>query len=339
MKYKFWMVIFTFVFWGLYSQNIDSIKKTVLVTGGAGFLGSHMCERLVQKEYNVICLDDMSTGTKENIKDLLSFDNFTLIQQDVTQPLNIDCHVDEIYNFACPASPVQYQENPIKTFRTNVLGAINMLELARKNNAKIFQASTSEIYGDPLTHPQKETDWGNVNPIGYRSCYDEGKRAAETIFFDYYRTYKIRIKIGRIFNTYGTNMLENDGRVISNFIVQALNNQPITIYGKGLQTRSFCYVDDLIDAIITLMEKTEDEFIGPINLGNPDEYTIVELAEKVIKLTDSNSMVVYEVLPFDDPKRRKPDTTCAEKFLNWRPEITIDEGLKKTITYFKEILK
>lgn len=312
------------------------MKKKILVTGGAGFIGSNLCKSLLDENCHVICLDNLYSGSMDNIKQFSNNNNFEFIKHDVTLP--IDIKIDEIYNFACPASPVSYQNNAIKTIKTCVIGAINMLELAIKYDAKIMQASTSEIYGDPTEHPQKESYWGNVNTIGIRSCYDEGKRAAETLMMDYHRQKHARIKIIRIFNTYGPYMQKNDGRVISNFIVQAINNKDITIYGDGSQTRSFCYIDDLINAIIKTM-KTEDLFTGPINLGNPDEYTIKELAQKIITLTNSKSKIIFKPLPQDDPKKRKPDISLAKVNLNWQPNIKLDEGLNKTIAYFQKINK
>jgi len=307
-------------------------KKRILVTGGAGFLGSHLCERLVKEGNDVICLDNYFTGSKKNIQHLMDFNNFEVIRHDVTIPIFLE--VDQIYNLACPASPIHYQYNPVKTIKTSVLGAINMLGLAKRIKARILQASTSEVYGDPTVHPQKEDYWGHVNPIGIRSCYDEGKRVAETLFFDYHRQNKVDIRVVRIFNTYGPRMHPNDGRVVSNFIIQALKKENLTIYGDGLQTRSFCYVDDLIDAMIKFME--QDEFTGPINIGNPSEFTIKELAEKVIKITKSKSKVVYKPLPSDDPKQRCPDISLAKSILKWEPKIKLTEGLRRTIKYFKE---
>jgi len=309
--------------------------KRILVTGGAGFIGSHLCNRLVNDGNDVICLDNFFTGSKENIIHLIGNPHFEMIRHDVINPFLAE--VDQIYNLACPASPVHYQYNPIKTIKTSVMGAINMLGLAKRTNAKILQASTSEVYGDPIVHPQPESYWGNVNTIGIRSCYDEGKRCAETLFMDYHRQNNVRVKIIRIFNTYGPNMNPNDGRVVSNFIVQALGNKDITLYGGGTQTRSFQYVDDLIDGMIKVME-TDDSFIGPINIGNPNEFTIIELAEKVIKMTGSHSQIVYKELPSDDPKQRKPDITLARKLLNWEPTIQLDEGLNNTIEYFRQYL-
>lgn len=306
--------------------------KRILVSGGAGFIGSHLCTRLINDGHHVICLDNFFTGAKKNIAHLLDNENFELVEHDVVDSFSID--VDEIYNLACPASPIHYQYDPIQTTKTSVIGALNMLELALKNNAKILQASTSEIYGDPLVHPQKEDYWGNVNPIGYRSCYDEGKRCAETLFIDYYRQYNTRIKIVRIFNTYGPRMLHNDGRVVSNFIVQALNNQDITIYGEGNQTRSFQYVDDLIEGFIKMMN-TSDDFIGPVNIGNPNEFTIIELANKIIDMTKSKSSIVFKPLPHDDPQQRRPDITLAKEKLNWYPTVQLNEGLINMIDAFK----
>ncbi|MFC1541890.1 UDP-glucuronic acid decarboxylase family protein [Candidatus Latescibacterota bacterium] len=309
-------------------------QKRILVTGGAGFLGSHLCDRLVKQGNDVICLDNFFTGTKENIYHLLDEPNFELIRHDVTLPIYLE--VDEIYNLACPASPVYYQKDPIQTTKVNVLGAINMLGLAKRVGAKILQASTSEIYGDPEEHPQKETYWGRVNPIGPRSCYDEGKRCAETLFFDYYIQNKINIRVIRIFNTYGPKMSVYDGRVISNFIIQALLNKDITIYGDGKQTRSFCYVDDLIDGIMKMMNGSDD-FVGPVNLGSQEERSILEIAEKIIEMTDSKSKITFHDLPKNDPVRRKPDNSLAEKMIDWHPIVKIDEGLKHTINYFKSI--
>lgn len=307
------------------------MKKT-LVTGGAGFLGSHLCERLLQMGHEVICMDNYFTGDKSNIVHLLPHPYFELIRHDVTTPFFIE--VDEIYNLACPASPVHYQYNPIKTVKTSVMGAIHMLGLAKRIKAKILQASTSEVYGDPEIHPQTENYWGHVNPIGERACYDEGKRCAETLFLNYHVQNQVRIKIVRIFNTYGPRMHPHDGRVVSNFIVQALQGQDITVYGEGNQTRSFCYVDDLIEGMIRMMN-TDDGFIGPVNLGNPNEFTILELAQKVIALTGSRSRIVYQPLPADDPRQRQPDISLARKRLAWQPTIELEEGLQKTIDYFR----
>ena len=311
------------------------LRKRVLVTGGAGFLGSHLCERLLADECDVICVDNFYTGTKDNISHLLRHPNFEVMRHDVTFPLYVE--VDEIYNLACPASPVHYQSDPVQTTKTSVHGAINMLGLAKRLRAKIFQASTSEVYGDPHVHPQKEDYWGNVNPTGPRACYDEGKRCAETLFFDYYRQHGLRIRVGRIFNTYGPRMHPEDGRVVSNFIVQALLNEPITIYGDGSQTRSFCHVDDLIEGFIRFMA-APDELPGPLNLGNPGEFTIGELAEKVIALTGSRSKLIYEPLPADDPLRRQPDISRARAALGWEPKIELEAGLRSTILYFDKIL-
>lgn len=305
-------------------------QKRILVTGGAGFLGSHLCERLLHQGHLVTCLDDLSTGLEENIHPFKTNLNFSFIQHDVTNSIVLEDSFDEIFNLACQASPPQYQKDPIQTMRTNVLGALFVLELAKKNNAKVFQASTSEVYGDPIEHPQRESYWGNVNPIGVRSCYDEGKRCAETLFFDYCRQYGVRIKVGRIFNTYGPRMRIDDGRVITNFVSQALNNHPITIYGQGEQTRSFCYVSDLIDAILLLME-SDDEVTGPINLGNPGEFSMLELAEKVIAISGSSSSLTFEPLPLDDPKMRKPDLTLTRQIIGWSPKVSLDEGLQSTI--------
>ena len=307
----------------------------MLVTGGAGFVGSHLCNRLVADGHEVLCVDNFFTGTKENIAPLLGNPNFELMRHDIIFPLFVE--VDEIYNLACPASPIHYQHDPVQTTKTSVHGAINMLGLAKRVGAKIFQASTSEVYGDPEMHPQREEYWGRVNPIGLRSCYDEGKRCAETLFFDYHRQHNIRIKVARLFNTYGPNMHPNDGRVVSNFIMQAIQNKPITIYGDGSQTRSFCYVDDLIEVFIRFMD-SPDDLTGPMNTGNPGEFTIVELAKKVIELTGSKSELVFESLPSDDPTQRQPDISLAKEKLGWDPEITLEEGLKKTIPYFENRL-
>lgn len=311
------------------------LKKRILVTGGSGFLGSHLCERLLNEGNDILCLDNFYTGTKGNIQHLLSNPNFELIRHDVTFPIYLE--VDEIYNLACPASPIHYQLDPVQTTKTCVHGAINMLGLAKRIKAKIFQASTSEVYGDPEVHPQTEAYWGRVNPIGYRSCYDEGKRCAETLFFDYHRQHSLRIKVARIFNTYGPRMHPNDGRVVSNFIVQALQGTPLTIYGDGRQTRSFCYVDDLIEAFVRLMS-TDDSFTGPVNTGNPVEFTILELAQKVILLTGSKSKIVFKSLPVDDPLQRKPDISLAKEYLAWEPKISLEQGLIPTIDFFDKIL-
>lgn len=311
------------------------MSKKILVTGGAGFLGSHLCEKLLDQGHEVVCLDNYFTGQKKNIVHLMDNRYFEIVRHDVTMPFYIE--VDEIYNLACPASPIHYQYNPIKTVKTSVMGAVNMLGLAKRIRAKILQASTSEVYGDPKVHPQKEEYWGHVNPIGERACYDEGKRAAETLFVNYHRQNKVRIKIARIFNTYGPRMHPNDGRVVSNFIVQALKGNDITIYGDGSQTRSFCYVDDLLNGLVSLME-TDDSFTGPVNIGNPGEFTILDLARKVIELTSSKSKIVFHPLPSDDPMQRQPDISLAKKVLNWTPKIELEEGLIKTIAYFEETL-
>ena len=310
--------------------------KKILVTGGAGFIGSHLCKKLLDEGNDVLCLDNYFTGTKENISNLFKSPYFEVIRHDVCFPLYVE--VDEIYNLACPASPIHYQYDPVQTTKTSVHGAINMLGLAKRIGARILQASTSEIYGDPETHPQEENYWGNVNPIGPRSCYDEGKRCAETLFFDYYRQHNLDIKVVRIFNTYGPNMHPNDGRVVSNFIVQALTNQDITVYGNGDQTRSFCYIDDLVNGIFKMMS-SEKKFIGPVNLGNPVEFKIIDLAQTIIKLTNSKSKIVYKELPVDDPIRRKPNTSLAKKVLDWEPNFNLEEGLKITIDYFKSQIK
>ncbi|MCW2240816.1 UDP-glucuronic acid decarboxylase family protein [Azospirillum canadense] len=310
-------------------------NKRVLVTGGAGFLGSHLCERLLQKGCEVICVDNYFTGARRNITHLLGNPHFEVIRHDVTFPLYVE--VDEIYNLACPASPVHYQHDPVQTTKTSVHGAINMLGLAKRLNARILQASTSEVYGDPVVHPQPEEYWGNVNPIGPRSCYDEGKRCAETLFFDYHRQHRLAIKVMRIFNTYGPRMHPNDGRVVSNFIMQALRGEPITVYGDGAQTRSFCYVDDLIDGMVRLMD-SDPAITGPINIGNPGEFTMLELAEQVIALTGSRSVIEHRPLPQDDPRQRRPDIAKAKTLLNWEPQIKLEEGLRKTIEYFKNFV-
>jgi UDP-glucuronate decarboxylase len=309
--------------------------RRVLVTGGAGFIGSHLCERLVNLGHEVLCVDNFYTGIRANIAHLLSYPNFELLRHDVTFPLYVE--VDEIYNLACPASPVHYQNDPVQTVKTTVHGAINMLGLAKRLRARILQASTSEIYGDPAEHPQCESYWGNVNPLGPRACYDEGKRCAETLFSDYQRQHGVRVKIARIFNTYGPRMRSDDGRVVSNFIVQALNEEPLTIFGDGAQTRSFCYVSDLVDGLVRLME-TPDDFSGPVNLGNPGEFTMLELAQQVIHMTGSRSTIVHLPLPADDPLRRKPDIALATKVLAWHPRIPLQEGLKRTIDYFSGAL-
>lgn len=312
-----------------------SLRNRILVTGGAGFLGSHLCERLIAQGDDVLCVDNFFTGTKDNIANLIGNPHFELMRHDVTFPLYVE--VDQIYNLACPAAPIHYQFDPVQTTKTSVHGAINMLGLAKRVKAKILQASTSEVYGDPKVHPQTEEYWGHVNPIGLRSCYDEGKRCAETLFFDYHRQHKLRIKVARIFNTYGPRMHPNDGRVVSNFIMQALKEEPITIFGQGKQTRSFCYVDDLIDALILLMG-TADDFTGPVNIGNPREFTILELARKVIELTGSKSQLVFHPLPSDDPTQRNPDIALAKSKLSWEPEIQLERGLVNTIEYFRSCL-
>ncbi len=309
--------------------------KCILLTGGAGFLGSHLSDRLLNEGNEVICVDNFFTGNKQNIVHLIGHPCFELLRYDITFPLYIE--IDEIYNLACPASPVYYQFDPVQTTKTNVIGAINMLGLAKRTKAKILQASTSEVYGNPTVHPQPEKYWGNVNTIGIRSCYDEGKRCAETLFFDYYRQHKLKIKVARIFNTYGPRMHPNDGRVVSNFIVQAIKGENITIYGDGKQSRSFCYVDDLIEGMIRLMN-SRDDFIGPVNIGNPTEFTILELAEKVIQLTGSKSRLIFKPLPEDDPMQRQPIIELAKKELGWEPKIQLEEGLKKTIEYFKGVV-
>lgn len=310
--------------------------KKVLVTGGAGFLGSHLCDRLVAEGHHVLCVDNYFTGSKKNIEHLLDHKNFEVLRQDVCFPLYVE--VDEIYNLACPASPFYYQWDPIQTMKTSVLGSYNLLGLAKRTGAKILQASTSEIYGDPQVHPQTEDYWGNVNPIGIRSCYDEGKRAAETLFMDYWRQHSVRSKIVRIFNTYGPRLAQGDGRVVSNFIVQALQDKPITVYGSGEQTRSFCYVDDLVNGMMRFMADDDEEFVGPVNMGNPGEFTMNELAHKVIELTGSKSIILQQALPQDDPKQRRPDISLAKSKLNWEPTVNLEEGLIKTIDYFRKTL-
>jgi UDP-glucuronate decarboxylase len=316
-------------------ENKYAFNSRILVTGGAGFLGSHLCDRLIKEKKDVICLDNFFTGEKRNIKHLLGNTSFELVRHDITFPYYIE--IDKIFNLACPASPPHYQYDPVQTTKTSVHGAINMLGLAKRTRARILQASTSEVYGDPSIHPQVESYWGNVNPIGIRSCYDEGKRCAETLFFDYNRQHNLEIKVLRIFNTYGPRMHPHDGRVVSNFIMQALRGDDITIYGDGQQTRSFCYVDDLMDAFMLMMDSPAD-FTGPVNIGNPGEFTIKELAEQVIKLTDSKSKLIFTQLPADDPKQRRPDITLAKTELNWEPKITLEDGLKETITYFKNLI-
>ena len=314
---------------------MDHRQKRILVTGGAGFLGSHLCDRLVTEGHEVICLDNLFSGSKRNVGHLLGKPNFELMRHDLVQPVFLE--VDEIYNLACPASPIHYQHNPVKTVKTSVMGAINMLGLAKRVKAKILQASTSEIYGDPKVHPQKEEYWGNVNTIGPRSCYDEGKRCAETLFFDYHRQNNVNIRVVRIFNTYGPRMHPNDGRVISNFVVQALTSQDITVFGDGSQTRSFCYVDDLIEGLIRMMNGPDD-FVGPVNLGNPGEFSVLTLAELIIKSTDSQSKIVFKSLPKDDPLQRQPNIALAKQQLDWEPIVDLQEGLMKTIEYFRETL-
>ncbi len=311
-------------------------RKQVLVTGGAGFLGSHLCTRLLEEGHDVLCVDNFFTGSKDNLLPLLDNPHFEMMRHDVTFPLYVE--VDEIYNLACPASPIHYQHDPVQTTKTSVHGAINMLGLAKRVKAKILQASTSEVYGDPQVHPQTEDYWGHVNPIGTRSCYDEGKRCAETLFFDYHRQHRLPIKVARIFNTYGPNMHPNDGRVVSNFIMQALQNRPITLYGEGVQSRSFCFVSDLVEALVRTME-TSDEFIGPVNLGNPAEFAIKTLAERVIEMTGSRSELQFLPRPEDDPMRRQPDITLARRVLEWEPRIELEEGLSKTIPYFEGLLR
>ena len=311
------------------------LERRVLVTGGAGFLGSHLCERLIEAGCHVLCVDNYFTGTRGNIAHLLGHPHFELVRHDVTFPLYVE--VDEIFNLACPASPIHYQRDPVQTTKTSVIGAINMLGLAKRLGAKIFQASTSEVYGDPAVHPQPEAYWGNVNPIGSRSCYDEGKRCAETLFFDYMRQHRLRIKVARIFNTYGPRMHPRDGRVVSSFIVQALTGQDITIFGEGQQTRSFCYVDDLIEGFLRLMDSPR-EVVGPVNLGNPGEFTMLELAHKVIDLTGTKSRIVHRPLPSDDPRQRRPDISLAESVLDWKPTVSLEDGLKRTIPYFDRLL-
>lgn len=309
--------------------------KQVLVTGGAGFLGSHLCDRLVERGRDVVCVDNFFTGDKSNVRHLLSRNNFELLRHDVTLPLYVE--VDQIFNLACPASPIHYQHDPVQTTKTSVHGAINMLGLAKRVKARILQTSTSEVYGDPSVHPQVESYWGNVNPIGIRSCYDEGKRCAETLFFDYWRQYALEIKVVRLFNTYGPRMHPNDGRVVSNFIVQALQGKPITLYGDGSQTRSFCYVDDLIDGLLRMMD-TPAEITGPVNLGNPGEFSMLELADKVLTLTGSKSKLVFLPLPQDDPKQRQPDIGLARQKLGWEPKVPLDDGLRETVAYFRQLL-
>lgn len=318
-----------------YNSLYLSPMDRILITGGAGFLGSHLCDRLVAQGKDVLCVDNFYTGKKDNVAHLFNHPYFELMRHDVTFPLYVE--VDQIYNLACPASPLHYQYDPVQTTKTSVHGAINMLGLSKRLNAKILQASTSEVYGDPEVHPQPEGYWGRVNPVGIRSCYDEGKRCAETLFFDYWRQHQLRIKVVRIFNTFGPRMDKNDGRVVSNFIMQALQGEDITIYGDGQQTRSFCYVDDLIDAMVGTMA-TEDEFTGPVNIGNPDEFTMLALAETILRLTNSTSKVVFEPLPLDDPQQRQPDIALAKAQLGWVPKVTLEDGLKETIVYFKRLI-
>jgi len=310
-------------------------RKRILITGGAGFIGSHLCERLIAQGHEVLCLDNFYTGTKDNIAHLVGNPYFEVLRHDVTFPLYVE--VDEIFNMACPASPVHYQYNPVQTVKTSVHGAINMLGLAKRVRAKILQASTSEVYGDPIVHPQTEDYWGHVNPIGPRSCYDEGKRCAETLFMDYHRQYQLRIKVARIFNTYGPRMHPNDGRVVSNFIVQALRNESITIFGEGTQTRSFCYVDDLVNGLLGLMN-SGDDVTGPVNLGNPREFTMLQLAQQVIEITGSRSQLVFKPLPQDDPRQRQPDISKAKQLLDWQPSVNLNDGLRKTVSYFDSVL-
>jgi len=312
--------------------------RNLLVLGGAGFVGSHLCERLLGEGHSVTCVDNMATGSPANVAHLMQTNRFSLVQYDVVKPMKFSGKFDQIFNLACPASPPAYQADPIQTVKTSVMGAVNVLDLAREHNAPVFQASTSEIYGDPLHHPQNEADWGNVNPIGPRACYDEGKRCAETLFFDYHRVHGVKIRVARIFNTYGPRMAVNDGRVVSNFIVSALQNKPITIYGTGAQTRSFCYVDDLVDGVIRLMN-APDTVTGPINLGNPEEFTVRDFAELVIRLTHSKSPIVYLPLPADDPRQRRPDIARAAEILGWRPTVAVEAGILRTIAYFDSVLR
>ena len=316
----------------LQGKEMKHGRKRILATGGAGFLGSHLCDRLVEEGHDVLCLDNFFTGSKENIAHLMAKQNFEMVRHDLVEPILLE--VDEIFNLACPASPIHYQFNPVKTTKTSVMGAINMLGLAKRVRAKILQASTSEVYGDPVVHPQTESYWGNVNTIGLRSCYDEGKRCAETLFFDYYRQNKVNIRVVRIFNTYGPRMHPNDGRVVSNFVVQALANRDITVYGDGRQTRSFCYVDDLVEGLLRMMNGPDD-FVGPVNLGNPGEFSILELAEMAIKMTGSRSKIIFEELPQDDPLQRQPDIALASERLGWEPTVELEEGLGRTIEYFR----
>lgn len=335
MRPYHFFVSLVFIVSSISSEAKNLEEKRVLITGGAGFLGSHLCDRCLAEGHYVICTDNLYTGSLKNISHLFDHPKFVFIEHDVCDPFDTSFEVDEIYNMACPASPVHYQASPVKTTQTCVLGAINVLELAKRCHAKVFQSSTSEVYGDPFAHPQKESYWGNVNPIGIRSCYDEGKRCAETLFFDYYRQYGVRIKVGRIFNTYGPRMSAEDGRVVSNFIVQAITGKPLTMYGNGEQTRSFCYVSDLVEAIVSFMN-TSDEVVGPINLGNPGEFTMLELAQRVKLYTASESPIVFLPLPSDDPQKRKPDITLARELLLWQPLVELDEGIQKTIKYFQD---
>jgi UDP-glucuronate decarboxylase len=310
--------------------------KRILVTGGAGFIGSHLVTRLVKEGHDVVCLDNYFTGSKRNVEQLFGMPNFELLRHDVIEPMTLE--VDQVYNLACPASPVHYRVNPVKTVKTNVVGTLNLLELCRQNGAMMLQASTSEVYGDPQVHPQPESYWGNVNPVGERSCYDEGKRVAETLCMDFHRQNHVRVKLVRIFNTYGPNMALNDGRVISNFIAQALRGEPVTVYGDGSQTRSFCYVDDLVEGLIRMMNRTDEQFCGPVNLGNPEEFTMRSLAERVIEMTESSSKLVFCRLPQDDPRQRQPDISLARQVLDWRPEVPLEQGLKITIDYFRGLV-
>lgn len=317
-----------------YNSNKMRCIKTILVTGGAGFVGAHLCRKLINEGHKVICVDNLFTGRLNNIQGLMTNERFKFVKHDITEPFNFE--VDQIFNLACPASPIHYQYDPVQTIKTSVIGALNVLEIARKNRARILQSSTSEVYGDPLEHPQKESYWGHVNPIGARSCYDEGKRCAESLFFNYASKYDVDVKVIRIFNTYGPYMAEDDNRVISNFIIQALKNEPITVYGNGTQTRSFQYIDDLIHAMLLIMG--QDSFHGPVNIGNPCEYSIIDLANLIIKLTKSNSPIVYQPCPPDDPTKRKPDISLAQEYLGWKPVISVEEGLLKTIDYFRSTL-
>mgnify|MGYP006084722407 FL=1 len=318
-------------------MSLKNNNKTILITGGSGFLGSHLCKKMLDEGNNVVCLDNLETGSLENIKSLNNNKNFSFINKDIISKIDLKQDIDEIYNLACPASPINYQKDPVKTNKTSVLGVLNILDFALSKNAKIFHASTSEVYGNPSMHPQEESYWGNVNPIGPRACYDEGKRCAETFCFDYQRQYGSKIKVVRIFNTYGPNMQANDGRVVSNFIVQALKDDPITIYGKGNQTRSFCYVDDLINSFLAMMN-SRDDFYGPVNIGNPVEFSMLELANEVLSVTKSSSEIIFKPLPQDDPEQRRPDISLAKKEFNWEPEVPLREGLIRTVEYFKKNL-